>query len=196
MSKYKIIINLSIILTIFLTSCNTNKSNENATKTDADSTKEQQVGVNENILSKRNILEQILNSDKGERVGNIGKSLKDAFSSEVLPAIDSASNYTAFTQYFNNSEDEFVDIQYFHNGTNVTALNLDVYLNNEADVSLLFDQLNEHFVNKYGKATVKTKENTWKLKSGLELKLKDVSLKLASGLQVTFSKKGEELSLK
>lgn len=137
----------------------------------------------------------ILNSNKGERAQSIGKKLTEALAAETLEPSDSASNFYSFTQYFNNSNDEFVDIQYYHNGEIVKGLNLDIYLNNEADVSLLFEQLAGIFSKKHGKSSKTMRENSWKLKNGLDLVLKDVSVKLAPGLQVRYSKKGDNLDI-
>lgn len=181
------------ILFINLISCNTQKSTE---ATDSVATSNEIESANEtpsSSISPINLVDLILFSNKTDRASSIGKSLEEVFASEIGEVSDSASNFKSFTQYFNNSNDEFVDIQYFHDNKVVTGLNLDIYLNNQADVSLLFGQFVLAFNEKYGKSSKQKVENTWKLKNNMELKLKDVSQKLAPGLQITFSKKGESL---
>ncbi|MES2796355.1 MAG: hypothetical protein V4683_10330 [Bacteroidota bacterium] len=181
------------ILFINLISCDSQKSTE---ATDSLSTNNEIESNNEapsSSISPINLVDLILFSNKTDRTNSIGKSLEEVFASEIGEVSDSASNFKSFTQYFNNSNDEFVDIQYFNDGKVVTGLNLDIYLNNQADVSLLFGQFVLAFNDKYGKPAKQKAESTWKLKNNMELKLKDVSQKLAPGLQITFSKKGESL---
>jgi hypothetical protein len=143
-----------------------------------------------------NLLANILTTKSNiERSAMIGKSLGQLQAQETADLADSASNYKGYTQYFNNSEEEFVDIQYFNNGELVTAVNFDIYLNKQADVSNLYDELLAKFNTKYGKATSKEKENKWNLPNNQSLLLKDVSVKLAPGLQVTFAIKNTNTTI-
>lgn len=192
--KPLIICSLFFIFLLGFQACTTNSSNE-VTDTTGIKVFDNDIGKGAQSTNTSDLTSLILNSKKGERAQSIGKNLVEVLASENLEPTDSASNFNSFTQYFNNSDDEFVDIQYYHDGEIVKGLNLDIYLNNEADVSLLFEQLAGIFSAKYGKATKTMKENSWKLKNGLELVLKDVSVKLAPGLQVRFSKKGDNLDI-
>ena len=188
MNKYRFIKLISIsILFIVLEACNTEKSNEDR---DSSSTEK-----NENLIENKGkvtynntIADLILQAPDGERLGKIGQKLTQIKASETLAASDSASNFYAYTQYFNNSEDEFVDIQYFHENEIVNRIVFDIFLNNENDVKLLYDELELIYTKKYGKPAKVNKEIAWKMKGGSVLKLNDVSVKLASGLQITLAK--------
>jgi hypothetical protein len=197
MNLYKIHlkkISIYSLLLFTLFACESNKSSEKkdslATTVEGQSNSaESDSKLNEDIVS------LILNGNKGEREKNIGLKLSNVIATEVLVPTDSASNYIAYTQYFNDSEEEFADIQYFHNGDIVTALNMDVYLNKETDVAILFNKLNLKFTDKFGKGAGQDKMKIWKLKNGQDLTLKDVSVKLAPGLQITFAKKGDNTTI-
>jgi hypothetical protein len=181
------------LLTVLL-ACETKKSSETTDSTGSIGAK---VGTTESndINQDNKLVALILNSNKGEREANIGQSLVALKASETLTATDSTSNSLVYSQYFNDSDEEFVDIQYYHNGEKVTALNMDVYLNKEADVAILYKQLSDKFSKKYGNGAAQNKEIVWKLKTGQNLTLKDVSLKLAPGLQITYSKAGENSTI-
>ena len=160
------------ILFFNLISCDTQKSTEVTdgltTSNEIESAKE----TPSSSISPINLVDLILFSNKTDRATSIGKSLEEVFASEIGEVSDSASNFKSFTQYFNNSNDEFVDIQYFNDGKVVTGLNLDIYLNNQADVSLLFGQFVLAFNDKYGKPSKQKAESIWKLKNSRRRLLK------------------------
>ena len=171
--------------------CTSNPAQENADSVKVVEQNSDEVPIN----SENNLLDLILKTGKGgQRSEALGKALASALAQETLEMVDSASNYKGFTQYFNNSDDEFVDIQYYNNGENVTGLNLDIYLNKPSDVAKLNEDLSQNFIKLYGKPVVVENTKTWQMSNNQQLIVKDVSVKLAPGLQVTFSNKGEDLN--
>ncbi len=190
---FKLEFTISVVF-LLLQACNTEKSTETSdssttNKSEMNSTLE---AVSPNVNS---VLNLILQASDGPRLDKLGQSLGSIKKSETLVPSDSASNFYAYTQYFNNSEDEFVDIQYFHDGEKVKGLVFDVFLNKETDVNLLMGELALNFSEKYGKMKKNENEQIWKLKNDQELKLKDVSVKLAPGLQISLAKNGENLEV-
>lgn len=183
------------VIIVFFNNCNTNKSSENNDSIKTDS------GIVENETSKSikdpNDFKQLIltNESGGLRFGNIGKNMNEVIASEKLElSDDSASNYKSYSQYFHNSDDEFVDIQYFNNGKFVTGLNFDVYLNEDKAVKKLMDDFLQEFNTKYGKATEKDSKYSWQLKNNNILTLKDVGVKLAPGLQIRYANKNESFN--
>ncbi len=180
------LISLSIIFVV-LEACNTEKSNEERDSSSIEKT-ENLVEKNEKVAYNNKIADLIFQAPDGDRLEKIGQNLSKIKASETLVASDSASNFYAYTQYFNNGDDEFVDIQYFYENEIVNRIVFDIFLNSENDVKLLYDELELIFSKKHGKSTKVNKEISWKLKGGRILKLNDVSVKLASGLQITLVK--------
>ncbi len=187
-SNYPFLILFIILGTV---SCTQNSSTENKDSISVDKAASSTNTIG-NEVDRTGLSNEILVAENGfERMAAIGKSFDEVINNEATPATDSASNYKAFSKYFNNSEEEFVDIQYFHNGANVTSVNFDVYLNNAQDVKNLFLEFSQQFSKKYGKGKMLQNEIIWQLPSNQTLKLKDVSLKLAAGLQINLSKKDQ-----
>ncbi len=183
----------AIISIFFLSKCTTKPSNEN-TDTIKNTIDTAKATISKSEVDKNDLSDVILNTSSGQdRFLNLGDHLKNALNTENLAVSDSASNYKSVTQYFHNSDDEFVDIQYFHDGDIVKGIVLDVFLNSEVDVKNLFDELNLVFLKKYGKAINKDKQNSWHINKTQQITLKDVSVKLAPGLQITVTNIGEEL---
>ena len=137
----------------------------------------------------------LLNGNGSERAKSLDRKISEILKTEKLEMVDSASNFKGFTQYLHDSDEEFVDIQYYFGGENVSAVNLDVYLNDVTDVKNLMDDLTLIFNEKYGKAKLKDEIYTWKMPDKQQVTMKDVSLKLAPGLQITFSKLGQNLPI-
>lgn len=188
------LITLFFIFVNLFWSCDTQKSNES---TDSIAIQDE-VPVNQapsEVTVGQSLIDLILKTEKGtERFKEIDQSLSSAMQKETLEMVDSASNYKGYTQYFNNSDDQFVDIQYYNNGDKVTGINFDIYLNTASDVNNLLNDLVAYFDKNYGKSVKKTQEYNWQLTNGQVIVLKDVSVKLAPGLQLTINKKGEDLT--
>lgn len=180
---------------IFFIKCTTKSSSENddsvAVVTDSASNNIDSKNVDPKSLTSL----ILLNGTGSERAKSIGQKIKDIVASEKLEMVDSASNYKGFTQYFHDSDEEFVDIQYYYGGDAVTGVNLDVYLNAEADVKNLLGELTLIFNEKYGKSKLIDDKLTWQTPDKQQVTMKDVSLKLAPGLQITFSKAGQNLPI-
>lgn len=196
-SKAKINLRLAfyliIISHIFFYGCTTKPSTENE---DSISVKSDSISksVGSEIVDAKSFLRLVLfNASGSERAKSIGKNIADVLKTEKLELVDSASNFKSLTQYFHDSDDEFVDIQYYFGGDIVTGLNLDIYLNDVVDVKNLIGELTLAFNEKYGKSIFKEDKYTWLMPDKQQVTIKDVSLKLAPGLQVTFSKSGQNM---
>lgn len=181
-----------IAIIVLFNRCNTNNASENNDSQKADSSLVEKETATTNAKTS-DLKQLILNNSAGAlRFDNIGKNMNEVIISEKLElSDDSASNYKSFSQYFHNSDDEFVDIQYFNDGKLVTGLNFDVYLNEEQAVKQLMDDFLQNFNTKYGKPTKIEDKYSWALKNSIVLTLKDVSVKLAPGLQIRYANKNE-----
>jgi hypothetical protein len=176
----------------FLTSCTTEKSTENKDSTIANQPINERNEV-EMINIKSDVVQAILlDGNNKERLNNLGLDIQKISASEELTVEETSNNYISFSQYFNDSETEFVDIQYFHANSVVTGINFEIFLDEANSVERLFADLEVYFNIKFNKKGVKSNNQVaWQTADNTIVTLKDVSLKLAPGLELRFAQKGE-----
>lgn len=140
------------------------------------------------------IFRTILKSDAGMARGiSIGDLFQSTVQTEKAPLSETQpENGKGFTEYFDDSDLNFVDITYTKDQSDkVASITLDVYVERKSAVDSLFTEFKTYFSRKYGKNTVNGKGLVWKVQDNKSAVLQDVSTEKDPGIKILFVRENE-----
>lgn len=115
-----------------------------------------------------------------------GVNLGDAFSvvkeKEKGQPFESDARHVGYTVEFPNLET--ADMLYYQSGGNVSAIEVDLFLNNRQSVDQYRKELEPYFTTRYGTPKTADGAMTWTGSTGEQLSLKDVSKGKDFGLKI------------
>jgi hypothetical protein len=120
----------------------------------------------------------------------LGDSIQKVLQKEQGILAEDSTAYKGFTQSFDpEKSDEFVDIMYNIDQKGiVTGIDLEVYLNSQAQTDRLLIECRDYCNKKYGLGLDKKLEIFWKLTDTTALTLRDMSIKKLPGFQIKLKK--------
>jgi hypothetical protein len=189
--KYYFVFTL-IIVSLLLNSCGDNKQeSQNETTTSSDSSVKR-ISI-ENYTP---VFKQIMKSDAGMARGvSIGDKI-ETLQETILPSESQPENGKSFTVYFDGSDLNFADIIYAKNAeNNISAISIDIFIENKTEVDSLMKEFIDFFDKKYGEGKGISKMVTWQMPDGNNLMVQDVSTEKDPGLKIVFAKNGDKLLL-
>lgn len=136
------------------------------------------------------LFQTILKRDSGMARGiSLGEIFADAVKKETAtPAEVREVNQKNFTEHFDETDLNFVDITYTGDSENkVSTINLDVYIEKQAIVDSLFNEFGNYFIKKYGVGVSENKKIFWTLPNNNRLQLENVSTQKDPGFKILFS---------
>ena len=138
------------------------------------------------------LLMTILKTEDGMARGiQLGDKIEKVTATEKVEMTQDSTFYQGYTEYFNDSDEEFVDVlYYFDKAKKINTINLDVYLNKQAESNKLMGEFKNYFITKYGAIKQNGKQAIWTLPQG-KLFLEDKSVKNLPGFRIQFSSLGE-----
>lgn len=133
----------------------------------------------------------ILKPEKGGLLRGIrlGDAVDRVTSLETVPLAEDSTTYKGYTEPLTEGiESEFADVLYRTDAQGrVRQIQVDVFLNEPAEVNALLTELRAYFSTKYGPGQTLGKRTEWRLSGGNSLVLSDESVKQAPGLRLLFS---------
>jgi hypothetical protein len=140
------------------------------------------------------IFKQIMKSDAGMARGvSIGDKI-ETLQETILPSESQPENGKSFTVYFDGSDLNFADIIYSNNAeNNISAISMDIFIENKTEVYSLMKEFVDFFDKKYGEGKGISKMMTWQMPDGNNLMVQDVSTEKDPGLKIVFAKNGDKL---
>ena len=174
---------------LFFNACQDKKQASKESTTTVDSTLNR-ISINDFSI----IFKEILKSDAGMARGvSIGDKI-ETLQETILPSETQPTNGKSFTVYFDGSDLNFADILYQKDSENkVSAISIDIFIENKAEVDSLMKEFVSYFDKKYGKGKGISKMMTWQLPDGNSLLVQDVSTAKDPGLKIIFAKNGDKL---
>jgi hypothetical protein len=172
-----------LVIYCFAIACTQSKKDESKDSVSLPTAKQ-----NLKVLDSNNITlvdKVLLATAQQERLALIGKKITELTAIEGVAASETTNGSLSFSHYLTELQEEFIDITYAHNGQNVQKITIDVFLNQATDVASLYKECELFFTKKHNKPKGKSPALYWTLKQGKVLSLKDVSEKLAPGIQIT-----------
>ena len=134
---------------------------------------------------------KILKPEQGGLLRGIrlGDPVERVTSLETAPLAEDSTTYKGFTESLTDGvASEFADVLYRTDAQGrVREIQVDVFLNELAEVNTLMAELRGYFSSKYGTGQTSGKRVTWALPGGNQLVLSDESVKQAPGLRMVFS---------
>ncbi len=179
---------ITIFLTIWLfTSCNNSQEKQTVDKADSIAAAMPTITTNMNNATDiaKSIDELLEENNKVELLGKDISIIKDF---ETGAKSDSSNTFQTFSHYFNESETEFVDVQYNHNGNKIEKVVLDVYIDKAESVQKIIDAETAILTKKLGKANEINGAKVFKTQVGSQVSIKNVSVPNSSGLQIEIYK--------
>lgn len=178
---------LSLPLLALLTAC----GNPPETRQPATDSAQSMVGRPDSARGLSASLQKILKPEKGGllRGVRLGDRVERVTHLETAPLAEDSSAYKGYTEYLTEGvESEFADILYHTDAqTRVTGIQVDVFLNQPAEVAALLAELRRYFTQRYGPAQEATRRSAWMLPEGTRLTVSDVSVRQAPGVRIEFS---------
>ena len=170
---------------LFFNACQDKKQASKESTTTVDSTLNR-ISINDFSI----IFKEILKSDAGMARGvSIGDKI-ETLQETILPSETQPTNGKSFTVYFDGSDLNFADILYQKDSENkVSAISIDIFIENKAEVDSLMKEFVSYFDKKYGKGKGISKMMTWQMPDGNNLMVQDVSTEKDRGLKVVFADK-------
>lgn len=184
--------NKSNYITIFFalwlfTACNNSNEKHTIEKTDSIAAAMPTITANmNNTIDIAKSIDQLLENNK--KIELLGKDISIISDIETGAKSDSSDSFQTFSHYFNESETEFVDVQYNHNGSKIEKVVLDVYIDKAEAVQKIVEAETEILSQKYGKAIDLNGAKVFKNKEGSKIAIKNVSVPNSSGLQIEIYK--------
>lgn len=123
-----------------------------------------------------------LTGDSDWRGINLGEDFAKVKATEKGEAFESDAKHVGYTVEFNNLET--ADILYYQTGQNVSAIEVDLFLNSRQSVSDYQQQLSPYFTSRYGSPKTGSNNTVWKDTNGETVTLKDVSKGKDFGLKI------------
>ena len=141
------------------------------------------------------VFNAILKTDAGMVRGlSIGDDMNSIV--ESAPPSETQPNHgKSYTEYFDDTDLNFADILYVNDSENkISAISVDIFIEKQASVDSLMNELKGYFDKKYGSGKGISKMTVWKLaETDNELLLQNVSTAKDPGLKVIFAKSGDKL---
>ncbi|MCK8493511.1 hypothetical protein M0L20_16705 [Spirosoma sp. RP8] len=123
-----------------------------------------------------------LTSDSHWRGINLGDAFSNVKSTEKGEPFESDENHIGYTVEFKNLES--ADMLYYQKNQNVSAINVDLFLNNQQSVDGYKKELEPYFTARYGTAKAVNGSSVWTGPKGETITLKDVSKGKDFGLKI------------
>ncbi|MDZ7899732.1 MAG: hypothetical protein U5N85_17125 [Arcicella sp.] len=189
MKKYYVVLAIVITSSLLITCGHKKQESQTETSAPADSSVKRVSIENYSMIFK-----QIMKSDAGMARGvSIGDKI-ETLQETILPSEIQPESGKSFTAYFDGSDLNFADIIYSNNAeNNISAISIDIFIENKTEVDSLMNEFVDFFDKKYGKGKGISKMKTWQISDGNNLMVQDVSTEKDPGLKIIFAKNGDKL---
>jgi hypothetical protein len=118
---------------------------------------------------------------------NLGEDFQEVLSKEKFKVFEKEQNYVGVS--YNSPDFETLDILYFKDVFNrLEKIQIDIFMNSDANNEDLFDLLFNHFTQKHGFASTLKDGYQWTLDSGQKLTFQKVKNDLEQGLLIIFER--------
>ena len=187
--KNTLFYNLLFVLAVSMASCTQSSKETTENQTDSVSISNP---VPATSVNADGLLMTILKTENGMARGiQLGDKIEKVTATEKVEMTQDSTFYQGYTEYFNDSDEEFVDVMYyFDKAKKINTINLDVYLNKQAESNKLMGEFKNYFITKYGAIKQNGKQAIWTLPQG-KLYLEDKSVKNLPGFRIQFTSLGE-----
>ena len=123
-----------------------------------------------------------LTSDSDWRGINLGDDFAKVKATEKGEAFESNATHVGYTVEFDNLET--ADILYYQTGRNVSAIDVDLFLNGRQSVNTYQEELGTYFTSRYGTPKTRNSSTIWISPKEETVILKDVSKGKDFGLKI------------